>query len=108
MNVFENHIERFNAAVRSGDFDAMADGFADDAVMEFQGVPVGPFHGREEIRAAYRAQPPDDELRVLDRRDDDRRVVAGYAWLKEPDRRAGEIRLEHDGQAIRHLVVTFE
>jgi hypothetical protein len=37
--------------------------------MEFSGVPVGPFVGKQAIAAAYREQPPDDELRVLEERE---------------------------------------
>jgi hypothetical protein len=34
---------------------------APDAELEFTGIPVGPFAGREAIGEAYRVQPPDDE-----------------------------------------------
>jgi steroid Delta-isomerase len=59
------HVERFNAGVRSGDFAPMLELFAEDATLEFRGVPVGPFHGRDAVSAAYAAQPPDDEIDVL-------------------------------------------
>src|SRR5207237_921650 len=59
------HVRRFNASVRSGDFRPMLELFADDAVLEFRGVPVGPFRGREAIADAYAARPPDDEGEVL-------------------------------------------
>ena len=58
------HAERFNAAVESGDFGPLVELFADDAVLEFVGVPAGPFVGRDAIAAAYAAQPPDDALDV--------------------------------------------
>jgi steroid Delta-isomerase len=105
MSVFDEHVARFNAGVRSGDFGPMLEQFADEAEMAFEGVPVGPFVGRE---AAYREQPPDDGLDVLDRRRDGATEIAGYAWRREPDRRAGELRLTVDGSEITRLVVTFE
>jgi hypothetical protein len=101
-----HHARRFNAAVRSGDFAPLVELFAEDAVLEFANVPVGPFHGRDAIAAAYAAQPPDDELEVLDARvEDDGTVLERVAW-----RRGGtgtmQLRLE-DGR-IAHLVVGFD
>jgi ketosteroid isomerase-like protein len=59
------HADLFNEAVRAGDYTAFVDTFAEDAVMRFEAVPVGPFHGRAEIAEAYRQQPPTDTLSVL-------------------------------------------
>ena len=108
MTLLDEHVKRFNAAVRSGDFGPMLENFSDDATMAFEGVPVGPFVGRDAIAQAYREQPPDDELDVLDVREDGNTVVAGYAWRREPDVRAGELRLTVEGDRISKLVVTFE
>ena len=58
------HERRFNDAVSSGDFAPLVELFADDAELEFVGVPVGPFVGRDAIAAAYETQPPDDALDV--------------------------------------------
>src|SRR5829696_9589623 len=58
--LLSDHVARFNAGVRSGDFGPMVDGFTDDAELVFEGIPVGPFRGRAAIAAAYRNQPPDD------------------------------------------------
>jgi steroid delta-isomerase len=106
--VLRDHVERFNAAVRSGEWVPMLAGFADDAEMEFRGIPVGPFHGKDAITAAYRAQPPDDEMRVLEEREREGRVEARYAWAAEPDVAAGEMLLTHEDGLIRKLVVTFD
>ena len=108
MTLLDEHVRRFNDGVRSGDFAPMLENFADDATMEFEGVPVGPFHGRDEIEHAYREQPPDDELDVLDVREEANTVIAGYAWRREPDKRAGELRLTIDSGLVRRLVVTFD
>ena len=108
MTLLDEHVKRFNAAVRAGDFGPMLENFADDATMAFEGVPVGPFAGKEAIAEAYRVQPPDDELDVLDVREDGDTVVAGYAWRREPDMRAGELLLTVKGERISRLVVTFE
>ena len=60
------------------------------------------------IEEAYRTQPPDDELRILEQRERDGRVEARYAWLAEPDVAAGEMILTPESGAIRKLVVTFD
>jgi steroid delta-isomerase len=107
-NLLADHVESFNGGVRTGDWSSMLERFADDAEMEFRGVPVGPFHGRESIAEAYRAQPPDDQLRVLEERERDGRVEARYAWLAEPEVAAGELLLTAESGLIRQLVITFD
>jgi steroid delta-isomerase len=104
----DEHVGRFNEGVRTGDFTRMLENFADDAIMAFEGVPVGPFVSRDAIAQAYREQPPDDELDVLDTRRDGDTIVAGYAWRREPQKRAGELRLTVQADRITRLVVTFE
>jgi len=108
MSLLDEHVQRFNAGVHSGDFEPMLENFAEDATMMFEGVPVGPFTGRDAIAQAYREQPPDDELDVLDTRREGNTLIAGYAWRREPDRRAGELRLTVDDERITRLVVTFD
>jgi len=105
--LLEEHVRRFNAGVRTGDFAPMLELFADDAVLEFRGVPVGPFHGRDAIAAAYAAQPPDDRIEVLEIEEDDAEIRAGYAWLRDERRPAGDMFLTRDGERITKLVVTF-
>src|SRR2546423_7418875 len=87
--LLRNHVDRFNEAVQSGEWERMLEGFQEDAEMEFRGIPVGPFAGKDAIAAAYREQPPDDELRVLEEREREGRVEARYAWLREPEVAAG-------------------
>jgi steroid delta-isomerase len=108
MGLLEEHVARFNAGVRSGDWAEMLEQFDDAAELEFRGVPVGPFVGKEAIAAAYRDQPPDDELRVLERREREDGVDARYAWLAEPQVAAGEMLLTAGDGRIRKLVVTFD
>ena len=104
-----DHVARFNAGVRSGDFGPMVDGFTEDAELIFEGIPVGPFRGREAIAAAYRTQPPDDEIELLDvEQDTEGRVVAAYAWRRRPGARAGAlVLLPRDGRIAR-LVIHYD
>jgi hypothetical protein len=97
----EKHVARFNEGVRTGEFGAMVAAFSEDAELRFEGIPVGPFVGREAIADAYRAQPPDDEIVLLD---DD----GTYAWAKEPAVPAGRMFLtERDGKIAR-LVIRYD
>jgi hypothetical protein len=108
VSLLEEHVRRFNEGIRSGDFGPMVDAFTDDAELRFEGVPVGPFAGREAIAAAYRDQPPDDEVEILGVEErDDGVVMARYAWKRDEGKEAGEMILTpRDGQ-IAQLVVTF-
>jgi hypothetical protein len=105
--LLREHVELFNAGVWSGDFGPMLAAFAEDAELVFEGVPVGPFHGREAIAEAYEKQPPDDEVLLLDTREEGGEVVAGYAWSRQPDVRAGEMHLTRQGGRIARLLVTL-
>ena len=108
LELLQDHVMRFNEGVRTGDFGPMLERFDASAELVFEGVPVGPFRGRDAIATAYREQPPDDEVRVLDAEErDDGAVLARYAWAKEPAVPAGEMRLTRAGDAIARLVVTF-
>jgi hypothetical protein len=96
----DEYVARFNEGVRTGDWSAMLDLLDEGAELEFVGIPVGPFRGREAIGAAYRTQPPDDELVLLD--------GERYAWAKEPHRPAGELHLEERAGTITRIRVLYE
>lgn len=77
-----DHVDAFNHAVATGDWDTFAARFAVDAEMSFTGVPVGPFRSREAIAAAYRQDPPSDTMSLLDVREDGGATVARFCWSK--------------------------
>ena len=58
------HERLFNEAVRAGDFTEFMKTFSDDAMMGFDGVPIGPYRGREAIAEAYATRPPDDTMSI--------------------------------------------
>jgi hypothetical protein len=101
LTLLERHVENFNHGVRTGDWSRLLDLLADDAELEFVGIPVGPFRGREAIAEAYAVQPPDDEIVLLD-------GGPRYAWLGAPERPAGELRLEERDGRIARLRVMYE
>jgi hypothetical protein len=108
IDLLNRHIELFNAAVRTRDFEPMMDGFTDDAELVFEGVPAGPYRGNDVIAKAYRDRPPDDEVVILEAtEEDDGQVVARYRWL-DPTSPGGRMLLTRRGDKIAKLVVTFE
>ena len=104
MSLLDHYVEQFNAGVRSGDWAPMLDLLAPDAELVFSGIPIGPFAGRDVIVETYRAQPPDDEIVLLDRLGE---LSAVYAWAKEPARPAGEMHLEERRGAIVRIRVLY-
>jgi steroid Delta-isomerase len=103
--VLDDYVARFNSGVRSGDWEPLLELLAPDAELEFVGIPVGPLAGRDAIGEAYRVQPPDDELVLLEQRSDGSAV---YAWARAPTRPAGELHLEERGGAIVRIRVLYE
>lgn len=109
MTLLERHVELFNHGVRSGDFAPMLEQFTEDADLVFEGVPTGPFHGKETIAAAYASNPPDDEVDVLSSEQaDDGTIVARDAWRADDGCPAGRLIFTPRGELIEQLVVTFE
>jgi RimJ/RimL family protein N-acetyltransferase len=108
VDFLHEYVARHNLGVRTGEWESLEECFAEDASLEFQGVPVGPFAGRGAIVAAYRDRPPDDEVRILSAAEDEHGVTASYSWAVAADRPAGRMLLTLHGSAITRLVVTFE
>jgi steroid delta-isomerase len=108
VRLLHAHVIRFNEAVRTGEWEPMLELFADDAELAFEGVPAGPFRGRDTIAAAYAEQPPDDEVTTLRVHPGDAGVTALYAWRKEPATVAGRMLLTPRDGRIARLLVTFE
>ena len=79
----------------------MVAAFAEDAELVFEGIPAGPFAGREAIGEAYAAQPPDDEIVLLD-------GDGTYAWAREPAVPAGRMFLTVRGGEIAHLKIRYD
>jgi steroid delta-isomerase len=108
LALFHDYVLVHNESVRTGDWEPLGEWFADDATLEFDGVPVGPFEGRDAIARAYREQPPDDEVVIFGVEESDARVAARYGWLREPGKVAGRMILTPRDGKVSHLLVTFE
>jgi hypothetical protein len=107
VSEIDAYVADHNIGVRTGHWSRFAAWFTDDAEVRFEGVPVGPFRGRDEIHAAYEGRPPDDEVEIRNVRDAGDRTVAEYRWQGDGGVHAGELRLWWDGARIRELVITF-
>jgi RimJ/RimL family protein N-acetyltransferase len=105
--LLHDYVMVHNECVRTGDWGLLETWFTDDAELAFEGLPVGPFRGREQIAAAYRERPPDDEV-VIFGVDEEARIVARYGWLREPAKQAGTMLVTAHNGKIQRLVVTFE
>ena len=99
------HVRVFNEAVSSGRWEPFVDRFAEDAELEFVGVPAGPFIGRQAIAQAYRENPPDDAIAIdgVPRREGDT-IVVSYRWNRTKEK--GTMRMTWKGGLITKLVVT--
>ena len=74
--------------------------------MRFDGVPVGPFIGRNAIAAAYAAQPPSDTLTVtsgISSGDVDR---LRFTW--DSSNATGTMVMRWSDDLIAELTVTFD
>jgi steroid delta-isomerase len=101
----EEHFRLFNEAVRSDDYTAFVATFTPDAVMSFEGVPVGPYTGREQIAHAYADQPPSDTMSCQSvTRDGDHDVVC-FAWDAGG---GGTMRVTWRDGEVAGLVVAFD
>ena len=99
------HIERFNAAVRSGDWREFLATLAPDAVMSYDGVPVGPFVGRDAIAAAYQTNPPTDTMDVRRVEIDGDAEIVGFAWSRGG---TGTLTIRRGAGGITGLAVVFD
>ena len=102
-----DHVDAFNHAVRGGDWKSFTDRFADDAVLEFVGMPVGPFVGRAAILHAYVENPPDDTIAihgpvVLNGAE----LVVPYKWTTTGA--TGTMLITLRSNEVAHLTVMFD
>jgi ketosteroid isomerase-like protein len=100
------HVERFNKAVRTGDFSDLVDTFAPTAVMRFIGVPAGPYVGRASIAQAYADSPPDDTMSIVDVHEAGPCTVqASFAWTRGG---TGSMTMSYDNGAVIDLTICFD
>jgi steroid Delta-isomerase len=99
------HIDRFNAGVTTGDWAAFVAGFAPDAVMTFEGPPVGPFIGRDAIAEGYAAGPPDDTMQITSVHSAGDTDKVAFRWSRGG---TGTMTIRRRGDLITGLAVAFD
>ena len=99
------HVEAFNRAVSSGDWRKFSERFGEDARLAFEGVPVGPFLGRDAIAVAYAAQPPTDSMTVISVETEGTRDTVRFRWSAGG---TGTMRMTWEGGQVEDLVVSFD
>lgn len=104
----QTFVAAFNAGVRSGDFTPCVSMFTNDAVMDFEGIPEeGPFVGRAEIAQKFRADPPDDEIRVIRWQQRGNAISAEFYLRDIPEAIGGCFTIEPRAQRVGKLTVAF-
>lgn len=101
------HVQAFNEGIKTHNFCAMIALFADDGVMAFENIPVGPFVGREAIAKAYSENPPTDEIVVLRTQDLSDHFLAEFAWSSTPAERGGDLEIYSSTGSIVRLTVVY-
>jgi steroid Delta-isomerase len=84
VDAVERHQARFNDGVRTGDFGPWLDTFAEDTVVTFTGLPIGPLHGRRALAETYAEHPPSSTMRVQESSVEGDRVTGRFIWADAP------------------------
>lgn len=101
-------VSAFNASVRNGNFATFVDLFADDAVLEFEGInDYGPFTGHAAIAAKFATDPPDDQIHVIRWKMQGAQIVAEFKWLDIPEAIGGCLIVTPRDEHIGHITVAF-
>lgn len=100
------HETLFNEAVRSNDYTAFIGTFAEDAIMKFDGVPVGPFKGRDQIAAAYATRPPTDTMTIWSIEEvGPETVLARFDW---DNGGSGSMQIRWRDNEVAELAISFD
>jgi hypothetical protein len=98
------YVDLFNSGVIDGDWDQWAAILTDDVVMEFVGVPAGPYAGRSAVLDAYRKQPPDDTIEPAEPVGNAEVDVVEFAWSRGG---RGVLQLSWRSDRVSRIVVEF-
>ncbi len=97
----------FNAGVRHHDFSEYLASFAQDAVLEFDGVPDPALYGKAAIAERYRDDPPDDQITVVRSKIAGDRIMAEFRWHDIPEATGGCFVIDLRNGKISYLTVAF-
>jgi steroid Delta-isomerase len=108
FELLDLHVAAFNHGVESGDWNPLVEGYVPDGELVFVGRPHGPFQGRFAIAEAYEADPPDDQIRVVEASVVGGEIVAAYGWSKDEGAKAGLMILTPYKLKLQRVVVTVD
>lgn len=100
-------VASFNAAVRKGDFREFVERFAEDAVLEFDGIPDPVLCGKAAIAQRYVDNPPDDQITIVRWKTQGQSIVAQFRWNDIPEASGGCFIIDRRGDLISHMTVAF-
>jgi steroid Delta-isomerase len=100
------HSRLFNQAVRSGSWDTFTATFTPDAVMRFEGVPTGPYEGRDAIAAFYAGSPPTSTMTVASVASTGNTDVVRFTW--DDGRGGGTLRARWQDGQVADVTVTLQ
>ena len=105
LALLQAYVSAHNAGVRTGDYSSLVALLAQNAQMHFEGLPVGPFVGRDEVARAFAKDPPGAELVVLEARSEGDAAVALYGWQGAAAVFAGALTITGAGGKIKQILV---
>lgn len=98
-------MELFNDAVSSGDYSPLLATFAEDAVMRFDDIPLGPFVGRYAIAEACAIKPASDTMALIDMEVvGSDAVTAAFEWDAGG---TGRLYLRFDSAQVVEFAIAF-
>lgn len=84
--LLERLVALYNSGVRTRDFSGLLALLADDASLEFEGVPErGAFGGKQAIAAHFADDPPEDAIEIRRWRLEHGQIVAEFRWTDIPE-----------------------
>jgi hypothetical protein len=105
MELLQKYVLLHNHGVETGDFSAMLELFADDAVFEFEDPRIGAFEGIKMIAGVFRRQPPDFMLAISNIKDHGDFARADYGDEAAGGVRQGSITLDMENGWIKRLFI---
>jgi hypothetical protein len=100
------HCRLFNEPVLSGSWDTFTATLTPDAVMRFEGVPSGPYEGRDAIAAYYATSPPASTLTVTSVASAGNTDAVRFTW--DDGHGGGTMRVRRQHGQVAGLTVTLQ
>jgi len=104
-DVVHRYVDNHNAGVKGIGWEGLGALFDDDALLEFDGIPMGPVQGARAIVEIYRAHPPSEPLELIEVQETPDGATASYSWSSSPTVFAGTLSFSIINGLIQRLVI---